>query len=99
MGPVPTHRKQILAIETLQRESTKNSCLEEDESSSRAPMTPCGKNRKSTEATGLSTNLSTKHINIETWNVRTICQTGKTAQVAVEMTKYKLALLSISETR
>ena len=34
-----------------------------------------------------------------TWTMTTMYQTRKTAQVAAEITKYKLALLGISETR
>jgi len=83
VGEAPPYRKKILA----------------KESSSRGPMTPCSESRKNTEATGLSTLLPTKHINMGTWNVRTMYQTGKTAQVAVKITKYKLALLGISEIR
>ena len=62
-------------------------------------MTPCGESRKNMEATRLSTLLLIKHINMGTWNVRAMYQTGKTAQVAGEITKYKLSLLGISETR
>ncbi len=34
-----------------------------------------------------------------TWNVKTIYQSGKATQIAVEVQKYNLALLGISETR
>jgi hypothetical protein len=62
-------------------------------------MTPCGKTYKIVEATWPSTLLSTKHINLGTWNVITMYQTGTTAQIAAEMIHYTLALLGISETR
>ena len=62
-------------------------------------MKPCDQSHKSTEATGLSNLLPIKHINMGTWNVRTMHHTYKTAQVAAEMTKYKFALLGISDTR
>ena len=51
------------------------------------------------EAARPSTPFSTKPINMGTWNVRTVYQTGKVAHEAAEMTHYKLALLGISETR
>ncbi|KAI0214697.1 hypothetical protein LSAT2_000182, partial [Lamellibrachia satsuma] len=51
------------------------------------------------EATGSSTLLSSRNITIGSWNVRTLYQTGKTAQVAAEMRNYNLALLGVSETR
>ena len=62
-------------------------------------MTPCGESRESSEATGSSTLLSSRNITIGSWNVRTLYQTGKTAQVAAEMRNYNLALLGVSETR
>ena len=33
------------------------------------------------------------------WNIRTMCETGKTIQVAREMKKYKIGVLGLSETR
>ncbi|VDP27414.1 unnamed protein product [Schistosoma margrebowiei] len=38
------------------------------------------------------------NIFIGTRNVRTICETGKTSQIGMEMRKYNLAILGISET-
>ncbi|VDP18657.1 unnamed protein product [Schistosoma margrebowiei] len=35
---------------------------------------------------------------IGTWNVRTMWETGKTSQIAMEMRRYNLAVLGISET-
>ena len=44
--------------------------------------------------------LSTRQIiNIGTWNVRTMYETGKAAQVAREMRHYKIEVLGICETR
>jgi hypothetical protein len=34
---------------------------------------------------------------IGTWNVRTVCQAGKAAQIAAEMRNYNVVLLGISE--
>ena len=46
-----------------------------------------------------TTLLSSRKINIGTWNVRTMYEAGKTAQVAAEMGRNKLAVLGISEVR
>ena len=44
--------------------------------------------------------LSTrKPLNIGTWNVRTMYEAGKTAQVAAEMRRFNLAVLRLCETR
>ena len=59
---------------------------------------PWGQTR-STEASGLNPLLSTRTtISVGTWNVRTMWETGKAAQVAAEMKCYNLTLLGISET-
>ena len=61
-------------------------------------MKCCGQSRK--EATMPTTLLSTrKNLNIGTWNVRTMYEAGKTAQVAAEMRRFNLALLGLCETR
>lgn len=62
-------------------------------------MTPCGESRKNLEAIRSMNLLSTRQLNIGTWNVRTMFEIGKAMQVAAEMKAYKLALLGISETR
>ena len=36
---------------------------------------------------------------VGTWNVHTMYETGKTAQIAAEMSRYKLAILGLCETR
>jgi len=51
-------------------------------------MTPDGQSRK--ETTGLTPLLSTRTMNVGTWNVRTMYETGKTEQVATEMRNYQL---------
>ena len=62
-------------------------------------MTLCSESRESTEAARPMTPLlSTRTINVGTWNVRTMYQTGKTSQVAAEMKSYNLTILGISET-
>ena len=57
-----------------------------------------GESRK--EASALKNLLSArKIINIGTWNVRTMYETGKAAQIAAEMRNYKLSVLGLAETR
>ena len=57
-----------------------------------------GESRK--EASALKNLLSArKIINIGTWNVRTMYETGKAAQIAAEMCNYKLSVLGLAETR
>ena len=47
-----------------------------------------------------TTILSTREIiNFGTWNVRTMYEVGKTAQVVAEKTAYRLDILGISESR
>ena len=62
-------------------------------------MTP-GSESQTLEAVRPTTIISTRTtITIGTWNVRTMFETGKTAQVAAEMRCYNLAILGISESR
>ena len=57
-----------------------------------------GESRK--EASALKNLLSArKNINIGTWNVRTMYETGKAAQISAEMRNYKLSVLGLAETR
>ena len=52
------------------------------------------------EATMPTNLLSTKSASIlGTWNVRTMYQSGKAAQRAMEMHKYKIEVMGLSETR
>ena len=59
---------------------------------------PCGVSLEYTEATRRTPLLSSRSINVGTWNVRTMFETGKTAQVAAEMKNYNLKLLGFNET-
>ena len=74
--------------------------MEEEGLSSRRCMTSCREGRK--EAATLTTLLTTrKTLNIGTWNIRTMFESGKTLQVAGEMHNYNLrvVLLGLCETR
>ena len=73
--------------------------LEAEGSSAEDSMTCLGESQ-TMEATAPTTLLSTrKPMKIGNWNVRTLYETGKAAQVAIEMNKYKLAILGMCETR
>jgi len=74
--------------------------LGEEGSPSGRFMTLRSESRKSPEAARLNSLLSTRNtMTIGTWNVQTMYQSGKTAQIAAEMKKYKISLLGLSETR
>ena len=88
----------MLATET-RTTNLQNTILEEEGPLIRGSMTPCGESLEYAEATRPTPLLSTRSINVGTWNVRTMFETGKTAQVAAEMKNYNLTLLGISETR
>ena len=91
--------KTNIATETSTGENQEPFILEEEEPSSRRPMTSCGESREFSEATRPNTLSLTRNTNIGTWNVKTMYQSGKTMQVAREMRKYNITILGISETR
>ncbi|KAK6975851.1 hypothetical protein BgiMline_022236 [Biomphalaria glabrata] len=63
-------------------------------------MAHVGECQSHLEANKPKTIISTRTTTtIGTWNVRTMYETGKTAQVAAEMKMYKLTILGISESR
>ncbi|KAK7107318.1 hypothetical protein V1264_015265 [Littorina saxatilis] len=63
-------------------------------------MTPGGESQSNPEAVRPTTILTTRTTTtIGTWNVRTMYETGKSAQVAAEMRRYNLNIMGISEAR
>ncbi|KAL3872739.1 hypothetical protein ACJMK2_035943 [Sinanodonta woodiana] len=63
-------------------------------------MTPDGESQSHLEDVRPTTIVSTRTTTtIGTWNVRTMYETGKSAQVAAEMRRYNLTILGISEAR
>ncbi|KAH9590469.1 Craniofacial development protein 2 [Schistosoma haematobium] len=65
----------------------------------RRTMTPHGESRVPSEATRPMPLLTTRATTFtDTWNVRTMWETGKTSQIATGMRRYNLAVLEISET-
>ena len=98
MGPAPPPCKENYATETCTTNENNTSVLEEAGPGLPGRMTCCGESRK--EATMPMTFLSTrKTLNIGTWNVRTMYEAGKTAQVTAEMRRFNLAVLGLCETR
>jgi len=72
--------------------------LVEEESSPAEPMKRAGESPR--EASAPTTLLTTKaKTRIGTWNIRTLYETGKSAQVCSEMHRYNLKILGLSETR
>ena len=98
MGPALPPRKENYATETCTTNENNTSVLEEAGPGLPGRLTCCGESRK--EATMPMTLLSTrKTLNIGTWNVRTMYEAGKTAQVTAEMRRFNLAVLGLCETR
>ena len=70
----------------------------EEESSLVEPMTRAGESLR--EASVPTTLLTTKsRTRIGTWNIRTLYETGRSAQVCREMHRYNLKILGLCETR
>ncbi|XP_076439125.1 uncharacterized protein LOC143277998 [Babylonia areolata] len=70
----------------------------EEESSQVELMTRAGESLR--EASAPKTLLTTKRkTRIGTWNIRTLYETGRTAQVSREMHRYNLKILGLCETR
>ena len=64
------------------------------------PMTPGSESQVQLEATRLTTIISPRTTTTTgTWNIRTMYETGKTAQVTTKMRNYRLSILGISELR
>jgi len=81
VGLAPLPRKSYAATETPMMNRQTPQVLGEEGLSSRRCMTSCRENRK--EPATLTTLLLTrKTLNIGTWNIRTMFESGKTAQVA-----------------
>ena len=63
-------------------------------------MTPGGESQVHLEAARPTTTISPRNTTtIETWNVRTIYETGRTAQLATGMRNYRLSILGRRESR
>ena len=98
VGLATLPHKNHVATETPMISQQSLQVLEEEGLSSGRCMTSCRESRK--EAATLTTLLMTrKTLNIGTWNIRTMFESGKTVQVAREMPNYNLVLLGLCENR
>ena len=97
--PAFSPRKASLTTETPTRELREIPYLGEEGSSIRRRMKSSGESLKYLEATGRNRLSLSRDTTIGTWNVRTMFQSGKAAQIAAEMQWYNIALLGISESR
>ena len=80
------------------KQTNKTPCLTQEVTSTEEHMTQVGESLR--EANQLTTLLSMKaKTKIATWNVRTMYEVGKAAQVAKEMERYNIQILGICECR
>ena len=98
-GLATPSRQTTTATKTQTRILTDNSVLGEDGPPVGGTMMP-GSESQLLEAARQTAIISTRTtLTIGTWNVRTMFEAGKAAQVAVEMRNYKISILGISEAR
>ena len=96
--PKTHHLKNYTVTETSTEETTTQPFLGEEGPKTAGIMTSEGESRK--KASGPTTLLNTKTIlMICAWNVRTMSEAGKAAQVAAEMRNDKIGVLGLSEMR
>ena len=93
--PAFSPRKTSLATETPTRELLRE--LFERSSVRRSVKSSGEKSLRYLEAAGRHRLSLFRDTTIGTWNVRTMFQSGKAAQIAPEMQRYNIALLGISE--
>ena len=93
IGLTPFYKKETV---TETATATLEANLIEEESSRVELMTCTG---ESPSEAGVPTTLLTTKTRIGTWNIRTLYETGKSAQVRQEMHRYNLKLLGLCETR
>ena len=97
MRLAPSSRRKVPATETKTTEKS-SKCSIQGVASTESNMTQVG---ESLMEANLPTNLltMTAKTKIGTWNVRTMYETGKAAQVANEMRRYDIQVLGICESR
>ena len=97
MGLATPSRKTKLATEMTTRNSSKDQVSGGEDNLVGLSMKRCSESRKEAAPWNLLYPRTTTQVG--TWNVRTIYETGKTAQIAAEMSQYKLTILGLCETR
>ena len=92
----PTCKKDL--VTEASTTTTQNTHLGEEGSPPRRLMTHCSESRKeAARPTPLLTSRTTTRV--ATWNIRTMFEAGRTAQVAKKMKNYMIGVLGLSETR
>ena len=100
MGPTTPTGKRSNVTETATKKITPNDVNGAPESHFETCMTGSSESRQ--EATGMTKdalNTAKTRMKIGFWNVRTMYDTGKLAQVTTEMQRYDLHILGVSESR
>ena len=98
MGLTTSPCKKSTVTKTRAKAKIKQSLGEEEApGSTPGSMKASGESRK--KATSRRTSSSSKNsLRIASWNVRTLYETGKCQQAVMEMQRYKLDILGVSET-
>ena len=100
MGQQPYLIKNCTATETPRRIPRDTTAWGVNGPLAQRPITPSRESQVHLEAARSTTIILPRTTTTSgTWNVRTIYDTGKTAQVAAEMRNYRLSILGISESR
>ena len=100
MGQQPYLIKHCTATETPRRIPRDTTAWGVNGPLAQRPITPSRESQVHLEAARSTTIILPRTTTTSgTWNVRTIYDTGKTAQVAAEMRNYRLSILGISESR
>ena len=96
-GPATLSRKRFHATETLTNEQDAGRRIKANQET--GPITDDSQTRKDANILRVDMLQPKTTRRVGCWNVRTLHQTGKLAQVIKEMQSYKIELLSVSETR
>ena len=95
VGSTAPHHKNYQVTDT-QANTTSTNLLGDGRASFMECMMDVGQTRK--VSTNQTPRPSIKSLRIASWNVRTMCDTGRSAQLSREMQRYKVDILGISET-
>ena len=97
MGLAATSRKTTFATETTTSNSSKDQVSGGEDNPVGLSMKRCSESRMEAAPQNL---LSLRTVTqVVTWNVRTMYETGKSAQIAAEMWRYKRAVFGLCVTR
>ena len=96
-GPATLPRKKLHATETLTNEQDAGRRIKTSQET--GPMTDDSQTRKGANISRVDMLRTKTTRRVGCWNLRTLYQTGKLAQVIKEMQSYKIEILGVSETR